>query len=72
MKKIEDVNRETMLRAAHAHAKTVFKHARPLWAFVRDICCVGSSSAYAICRELGWDPDAKALSPLPPRRKPNV
>ncbi len=29
----------------------------PLWAFVKDICCVGSTSATKICRECGWDPD---------------
>ena len=66
--KLEEVSRETMLRAAHWYAAAHAKRGRPLWAFVMDICCVGSTSAYAICRELGWDPDARANRELPPRK----
>lgn len=34
----------------------------PLWAVVRDLCGVGSTSATEICLELGWDPYQRAGS----------
>lgn len=38
----------------------------PLWAFVRDLCGVGSTSATEICASLGWDPHQDASKPVPP------
>lgn len=67
-KKLEDISRETLLRSAHWHAADRHKKGRPLWAFVRDVCSVGSTSAFDICREIGWNPDANASMTLPPRK----
>ena len=35
----------------------------PTWAVVRDICAVGSTTARALCRRFGVDPDAKVEVP---------
>lgn len=68
MSACDSVNRETIIRSAHGMAKVMLKKERPLWAFVRDLCCVGSTRAHSICLELGWEPDANAFKPLPPRK----
>ncbi len=68
MSALDSVNRETMLRSAHGMTKVMLKKGRPLWAFVRDLCCVGRTRAHSICREIGWEPDADAFKPLPPRK----
>lgn len=65
--RLDEVDRETMLRAAITKASHRVRRGRPLWALVRDICCVGSNSAGQICCELGWNPDADAARQLPPR-----
>lgn len=66
-KTIFDVDRLCLLRSAHSHVargKTKWR-GRPLWAFVRDLCCVGSTSAAEICASLGWDAHQDASRPLP-------
>jgi hypothetical protein len=67
--RLEEVDREKMLRAALDVMSDYRKLYRPLWSIVGDVCCVGSTSAKRICRELGWDPDADAKAELP-RRTP--
>lgn len=54
--RLDRVSRETIIRNAHQHIRRKYRKA-PLWAFVRDICGVGATSATEICRELGWDPN---------------
>ncbi len=64
---LDNVDRECLLRSAHSHAargKTRWRKV-PLWAFVRDLCCVGSTSATEICQSLGWDAHQDASKPLP-------
>ena len=66
--KREDSERETLLRTAIYYAGDHRKRNRPLWALVRDICCVGSTSAAEICAGMGWNPEANASDTLPPRK----
>lgn len=54
-----------MLRAAHQMTARQYKRGRPLWSWVGSVCCVGSTSAHTICRELGWNPHASAEHVLP-------
>jgi hypothetical protein len=63
--RLDQVSREWMLRSAHNRARKSDLRGVPLWSFVGDICCVGSTSAGEICRELGWDPCAPAIQDLP-------
>lgn len=63
--RLNAVNRYWMLRAAHTEASRTKLRNVPLWSFVGRICCVGSTSANQICRELGWNPDAPAMKELP-------
>lgn len=62
--KLEEISREWMLRGAISAMSRQTRRV-PLWSLVGTVCCVGSTSANAICRELGWDPDAKGTDPLP-------
>ncbi len=62
-----DTSPVLLIRNAHsmaARGKTKWRKV-PLWAFVRDLCCVGSTSATEICASLGWDPHQDASKPLP-------
>lgn len=61
---LENCNREIMLRNAHSRIQAKYRRV-PLWAFVADICGVGSTSGALICTELGWDPHADGSKPLP-------
>ena len=54
--RLDLVNRKLMIVNAHALIKSKYKN-RVLWAFIADICGVGSTSACEICRECGWNPD---------------
>ena len=65
--KLEQISREWMLRGAISRMSTNYKRKTPLWSLVADICCVGCTSASEICRELGWNPDAKGTDGLPCR-----
>jgi len=60
MKRLDEVPRDLMVRAGirllRKHGSSVAKTA-PVWVAVVDLCGVGSTSACAICRELGLDPD---------------
>ena len=69
MMRLDEVNREWMIRGAHRLAARQRKRLIPLWSFVGAVCWVGSTSATMICRELGWDPDAPADKDLP---RPNT
>jgi len=62
--RLDAVSREWILRGAHG-VTSRNRLCVPLWSWVKAVCCVGSTSATAICRELGWDPDAPAHKPLP-------
>lgn len=68
---LNEISREDMLRYAHGlvRGQRTWRHT-PLWSFVRNVCGVGSTSGAAICRELGWNPDAWTSQELPPRRPP--
>jgi hypothetical protein len=57
--KFEDIRRSLMLVAAIRIAKKSYRRG-PLWALVMEICGTGSTTACAICRECGWDPDQDA------------
>ncbi len=66
-KRIGDIDPALMLRNAHslaARGKGKWRKV-PLWAFVRDLCGVGSTSATEVCQSLGWDPHQDASKPLP-------
>lgn len=63
-KTLNDVDREVMLRNAHHKISAKYRRV-PLWAFVSDICGVGSTSGAEICRSLGWDQDADGSKHLP-------
>lgn len=65
MSRLAKVDRALMLQSAIELMHASEKRGRPLWGVVRDVCVVGATSAHLICRELGWDPDASALSSLP-------
>jgi hypothetical protein len=74
---LEKVDRERMLRNAHAIAQPKRLRGIPLWSFVGDITSHGCGYSIRICRELGWDPDQPASEPLPqrkllPQRKPET
>lgn len=44
---------------SNAHSVSAKRYDRdPLWALVRDVTALGSTSAKALCLEFGWDPDA--------------
>lgn len=58
---LDSIDRETMLRNAWRIAPRRFVESRFLWGFVKEVCGVGSTSAKAICRELGWDPFAEEI-----------
>ena len=66
--KLEQVSREEILRSVHLMMKESYGTV-PLWAFVRDVCNIGANNGAAICRELGWNPDAKTQEPLPSHRQ---
>jgi hypothetical protein len=51
------VDRKVLIQNAFRMAHFKYNGRGPLWVFVRDLCGVGSTSATAICRECGWDPD---------------
>lgn len=57
-------DRECMLRNAHRLLRAKMRH-EPLWSFVSDVTGNGSTSSIAICRELGWNPDARTGDQLP-------
>ncbi len=62
-----DIDRVGLLRSAHLHiaqGKTKWRKT-PLWVFMRDLCCVGSTSAGEICASLGWNAHQDAAKPLP-------
>jgi len=63
--KIETIDRGWMIANAIGAMSRERRRGVPLWSLVRDICGVGSGSAHEICRELGWDPDAKGVASLP-------
>lgn len=61
LKVVEDdvlgrVSRGIMLRNAHRLSRHKYRKV-PLWAFVSDVCGVGCTSAIAICKEIGQDPE---------------
>lgn len=66
--RLDQVDREWMIRGAWSLAARHHKRNVPLWSFVRMVCCVGAGSGQQICRELGWNPDAMAHEELPPTR----
>lgn len=68
--KLEDISRGFMLRAAIENMSHHRRRAVPLWSLVRNLCGVGSGSAHAICRELGWNPDAAGTDEIPPEKPP--
>ncbi len=51
------VCREIMLRNAHRLTRHKYRGI-PVWAFVSDVCGVGSTSAMEICKEIGWGPES--------------
>jgi hypothetical protein len=53
--KIQGVTKETILINAH---RLLFENyaETPLWAFISDVCAVGSTLAIEICKEMGWNP----------------
>jgi ribosomal protein S13 len=59
MKRLDEVPRDLMVRAGirllRQHGTRAVKGA-PVWVAVVDLCGVGSTSACAICKELGIDP----------------
>jgi hypothetical protein len=65
--RIDQVDREYMLRSAHRMTARKHKQGIQLWVWVRDVCCVGSTSALLICHEYGWDATQHAMKALPPR-----
>jgi hypothetical protein len=62
--RIDEVSRETMLRAAHRLTARQHKRGVSLWSWVGSICCVGCTSAHQICRDYGWNPDERAEKEL--------
>lgn len=67
--KLEEISRGFILRAAINQMSRQRRRGRPLWSLVRDLCGVGSGSGHAICRELGWNPDADGYESLPPEKE---
>lgn len=63
--KLENIDREWMLRGAISMIPRSEKKGIPLWSIVASICCVGSTSACEICRSIGWNPHARAVDALP-------
>ncbi|MFG0317412.1 MAG: hypothetical protein ACF8XB_09075 [Planctomycetota bacterium JB042] len=63
---LASIDREIMLRNAWRVTGRRFVENRLLWGFVASVCGVGSTSAHAICRELGWNPDATEMPPTNP------
>lgn len=51
---IQRIDRKVMLVNAARHYKG--RKSSPIWVLIRDICGVGSTTALAIGRELGWNP----------------
>lgn len=62
--KLIEVRKDWMLYSAIRSASLTHKRGLPLWSIVGRICSVGSTSAHEICREMGWDPEAKATSDI--------
>lgn len=62
----KDARFECLLRNAIKMASYREKRIRPLWGLVRDLTGYGSTTAKALCRSLGWNPDASARDRLPP------
>lgn len=51
---------------AQARAMSARQYRRlPNWAFAKDLFIVGSTYAWALCNEMGIDPDAYTASPWP-------
>ena len=57
---LDAIDRRVMLLNAISVAAES-KINRPLWAVVRDVCGVGSTTATKICRELHWNPGCEDL-----------
>lgn len=69
---LNKISREDLLRNAYLTYRVARRNkGRPLWAFVADMTCHGSTYSARVCRELGWEPDMKVgtgyCSDLPPR-----
>lgn len=63
--RIDAVSKETIILNAHQLLRNSSKYSRTyLWTFIMDICAVGSTTAIAICREFGWNPNQKGSVPL--------
>ena len=51
---VDNVSLKIVLLNVHMKLRTRYKKV-PLWAFVRDICGVGSTTSSQICEYYGWD-----------------
>jgi len=57
-KVLPHIDVERVLVNSHPHVKKSYPKGTPLWAFVRDMTGVGSTSANLLCSLLGWNPDS--------------
>lgn len=57
---------EQLLLWAVAHAGNNAVQRLPRWAHVKAMCCLGSTSAYALCGRAGVDPDEEVGGRLCP------
>jgi hypothetical protein len=65
MSKLKAVDQARMLRNVHSLLQKNRKYARsPNWALVSDVTGHGSTISAQICREIGWDPDARVSHAL--------
>lgn len=60
---LETVKQRTILLNAHREMRFKFRH-RPLFAFIKVMCGVGSTTASAIAKECGWNPDQDGWTEL--------
>lgn len=61
--KLDSVDRKYLILNAIRMTSNYRKQQIPLWAIVRDLCSVGSTSAAEICQEIGMDPHSPASKP---------
>lgn len=57
MNDICGLNKRTLICNAVANAGLNQSPKRPRWSAVADVLAVGHNSAFALCREFGFDPD---------------
>lgn len=56
---MDDTKLKYILKNAARIAKPKYRN-DPAWCFVKVIMCVGATTAYKICADLGIDPEKKA------------